>query len=756
MKRRTLLVAGVAAGGAFLVGCAPSDRQQLRQGALPLVDGQIALNGWVKVAADGVITTVTGKSEMGQGTHTALMMLVADEMDAAWSQMRAEAGSVDKLYGNVAGLAEGIPFRPDDDGVLPRTMRWVMTAVMREMGLMMTGGSASIRDLWLPLRQAAAVTRATLVQAAATAWSVPATGLTVKDGVIQGPDGKTMPYGEAVKRLGASPKPASSFTLKKPEQFVFIGKPMKRHDALAKVTGATTFGIDVKPPGLLYAAVKMSPVRGGTVKTFDASRAQNLPGVKAVVKFDALHGGSGGVAVVADHHWRARKALESVDVAWIDGPMAGLDTAELDKRLVAALDADSGFGFWKKGDADAAIAAAPTKVKAEYRAPYLAHGTLEPMNCTVLFKDGSAEIWAPTQVAGFARKNAAGVLGIDEAKVTLNVTNLGGGFGRRLETDFVAQAASIARQVPGLPIQVLWTREDDTRHDFYRPSGLSRFEAGIDAQGKISGWRNASAGQSIVAGFMPRNAGMPVVGPDKTTAEGSFDQAYDFPAARVGGVKVDLPVPVGFWRAVGHSHQAFFIESFMDECAHAAKTDPVAFRLALLADRPRQKAVLELAASKAGWGSALGNAPDGAKKARGVALHESFGSVVAQVVEVSVAADKSIRVHRVVCAIDCGLAVNPAGIAQQIESAVLYGLSAALFGQIDFDKGRVVQGNFHEFRPLRLNESPPLIETHIVPNAEPPEGLGEPGLPPLAPAVANALFALTGQRLRSLPLSLAA
>jgi isoquinoline 1-oxidoreductase subunit beta len=502
--------------------------------------------------------------------------------------------------------------------------------------------------------------------------------------------------------------------------------------------------------------VVMAPVRGGSVRSFDPSRAQGQPGVKAVVKFDALHGASGGIAVVADHPWRARKAVEAVDATWNDGPMAGFSTDAAYERLTAALDRDAGFSFWTVGDVDTALAGAATRLQAEYRAPYLAHGALEPINCVAQFKDGQGEIWVPTQVAGFARRAAAEVLGIDEAKVTVHVTSLGGGFGRRLETDFVAQAASIARQVPGAPIQVLWSREDDTRHDFYRPAGVSRFEAGLDVDGRLTAWRNVSAGQSVVAAFMPRNAGMPVAGPDKTTAEGSFDQAYAFPAVRVGQVKVDLPVPVGFWRAVGHSHQAFFIESFLDECAHAAKTDPLAFRLALLADRPRQKAVLDLAASRAGWGQPPRPAADGARTARGIALHESFGSVVAQVVEVSVGPDRVIRVHRVVCAIDCGLAVNPAGIAQQMESAVLFGLGAALFGEVTFNGGRVVPGNFHEMRPLRLAESPPVIETHIVPSSQPPMGVGEPGLPPIAPAVANALFALTGQRLRRLPLGLAA
>jgi isoquinoline 1-oxidoreductase subunit beta len=756
MDRRRFVMASVAASGALLVGCSPAERQQLRSARLSTVDGQVALNGWIKLGTDGLVTVVCGKSEMGQGAHTALMMIVADELGAAWPQMRIEHGPVDKLYGNIAAIAEGIPFRGDDDGVLARSMRWVMHRVAREMGFMMTGGSASVRDLFDPLRQAAAISRATLVQAAATAWQLPADAISLRDGRLQGPAGQAMSLGDAVKGLGSVPQPATRYTLKAATDYQIIGKPTKRHDAVAKVQGASTFGIDVRLPGLLHAAVKMAPQRGASVQTHDASRARALPGVKAVVSFPADQGGTGGVAVVADHPWRARKALDAVDATWAPGPMAGFSSATGMKTLASALDTDDGFGFWKRGDVEAALASAPTTLEAEYRAPWLAHGTLEPMNATARLADGKGEIWAPTQVAGFARRAAAKAFGIDEDAVTVHVTQLGGGFGRRLETDFIAQAAHIARQVPGVPVQVLWSREDDTRHDFYRPAGVARLRAGLDAQGRLVAWRCRSAGQSIVAGYMPRNAGMPAMGPDKTTAEGLFDQPYDIPAVRVGQVKVALPVPVGFWRGVGHSHNAFFTESFIDECAHAAKADPVAFRLALLHNRPRHKAVLELVAERSGWAKPLPPAADGAKQARGVALHESFGSVVAQVAEVSLAADRSIRVHRVVCAVDCGFVVNPNGVAQQMESAVAFGLGAALFGQVDIEDGVVKPGNFHEFRPLRFSEAPLRVETHLVASREPPEGVGEPGLPPIAPAVANAVFALSGQRLRSLPLSLAA
>ncbi|HET7865771.1 MAG TPA: molybdopterin cofactor-binding domain-containing protein [Burkholderiaceae bacterium] len=752
MKRRSLLVMATLAGGGLVTGCASPARQQLRRGSLATRDGQVALNGWVKVGTDGLVTVVAGKSEMGQGVHTALMMLVAEEMDCAWGQMRLEHGPVDPLYGNVAGLADGVPFRADDTGLAARSVRWVMTTAVRQCGFMMTGGSSSIRDLWLPMRQAAAATRATLVEAVALQWQVAPADVRLSEGVFSGPRGRSLGLGEAVRLLGVTPRPAEQVRLKEPAQFKLIGQPLRRTDAAAKADGSATFGIDVRPPGLLHAAVRMAPVRGGRVKACDASQARALAGVAGVVVFEPAHGGSGGVAVVADAWWRAAKALDALQVQFEDGPLAGFSSAAAADLLARKLDTEDGFTYWKLGDAKAAIQASPRNLEAEYRAPYLAHATMEPMNCTVQFNGDSATVWAPTQVPGFARRAAAKALGLDEHKVEMNVTYLGGGFGRRLEADVAAQAATIARQFPGKPVQVLWSREDDLRHDFYRPACVARLAAALNPRGQVAAWRHVSAGQAIVHDYMPRNAGLPMFGPDKTTAEGAFDASYEFPAVRVGHVTVDLPVPVGFWRSVGHSHQAFFKESFLDECAHAAGADPLAYRRALLASHPRQRAVLDLVAAKSGWGSAPLPAADGAKKARGVALHESFGSTIAQVAEVSMGPDGTIRVHRVTCAIDCGIPVNPNLIAQQIEGSVVFGLTAALHGRIDIAQGRVQQGNFHEYAALRITECP-VIETHIVPSARPPEGVGEPGVPPIAPAVANAVFTLTGRRLRSLSLA---
>lgn len=754
MQRRHLLIAASVAAGGFLVGCS-TNRQHTRGTRLPLADGQIALNGWIKLGTDGQVTVVLSKAEMGQGIHTGLMMLVAEELDCDWAQIRTENAPIDKLYGNIAAMADGLPFRPDDQSALARSVRWVVSGVMGQMGIMMTGGSSSTKDLWLPMREAAAVTRATLVQAVAKQWSVSPEQVSLQQGQFKGPAGQSADFAKAVQWLGAQPEPAKNYRLKNPSEFRLIGKPMARHDSAAKVDGSAVFGMDVKRPGMLYAALTQSPVLGGTVQSVDDKAARGLPGVQGVVTLAPAHGSSGAVAVVADQYWRALKAVKSLQVTYQGGAMAQVSSDAVLQQLAKAAQDEEGFGFWKNGDVAEGLKQASTRLQAQYSAPYLAHATLEPMNCTVQFDGDKATVWVPTQVPGLARQAAAKALGLNEDKVDMQLTYLGGGFGRRLEVDVVAQAASIAKAFQGRPVQLVWSREEDTRHDFYRPACVARFEAGLDAQGQITAWRNVSAGQAITPNFLPRNVGMPGMGPDKTTSEGAFDVAYEFPNVRVGHVTVDLPVPVGYWRAVGHSHQAFFKESFLDECAHAAKADPLSYRLQLLAQHPRQKAVLELAAKKTDWGQPLPPAPDGARQARGIALHESFGTLVAQVAEVSVDAQGAIRVHRVVCAIDCGLAVNPNTIAQQVESSVVFGLSAALYGRIDIENGQVKQSNFHDYPALRMNESP-LVETHIVASTAHPEGVGEPALPPIAPAVANAVFALTGQRLRSLPLQLKA
>jgi isoquinoline 1-oxidoreductase beta subunit len=752
MRRRRFLLAGAAVGGALLVGWGLLPARQRMFGARPLVMSgrEFAPNGWVKISADGHVTVMMPRSEMGQGVWSSLPLILAEELDCDPERVTIEQSPIDGIYNNVASMVDGLPFHPDDTGAIKRSARWLTGKLMRELGGMMTGGSSSIKDLWLPLREAGAMARASLVASAARRWSVGTEQCGVVAGVITHPSGKHIGFGEIV----ATGKlvVATRYALKPPRNFTLLGRPHPRRDSVDKSDGSARFGIDVVEPGMLHAAVAMCPILGGSLLRFDATAAAGLAGVKKIAAVGGFNGGAPAIAVIADGYHRARQALAAVSIEWAPGSSgAGFNTSAVPEILAGALQRDDGFAIFTRGDADAAIAAAAKVIEADYSSPYLAHATMEPMNCTVLAGDRGATVWAPTQVPDFARRAAAAVLGLDEERVSVKVTLLGGGFGRRLEVDFVAQAAAIAALLPGTPVKTLWSREDDLRHDFYRPACLARFKVGIDTAGRLVAWSNTSAGQTIVGAYMPRAAGLPVAGPDKTASEGAYDQAYEIPNVRVAHVALELPVPIGFWRAVGHSHQAFFKESFIDEAAHAAGADAVAFRAALLQNHPRHLAVLRQAASKAGWGTTLAPAAGEPKRARGIALHESFGSIVAEVAEVSLGDNGRIRVHRVVCVIDCGFPVNPNIIAQQLESAVVFGLSAALYGEVNIADGRVAASNFHDYPVLRFADSP-RIETHIIGSTAHPEGVGEPGLPPIAAAVGNAIFALSGERLRQLPL----
>jgi isoquinoline 1-oxidoreductase subunit beta len=754
MKRRTWLLAGAGAAGVLVVGWSllpPRQRLTTAQ-PLPVRDGQFALNGWVKIGADDTVGVVISKSEMGQGVFTGLAMLAAEELDADWSRVRVEAAPIDTIYNNVVMMVDGLPFHPDTQGSVKALAGWMTAKTMREIGAMVTGGSTSIKDLWLPMREAGAAARAMLIGAAAAQWKVAAAQCSAANNKVTHPSGKSATFGELAALAAKQPLPGK-VALKDPAKFKLIGQSLPRIEAASKTDGSATFGIDVRPAGLKFAAVKMCPTLGGKVVRFDGTAATRMPGVMNVIGLDGHNGGTSGVAVIADTWFQASSAVAQVNVDWDHGPAAGISHETVYAELAKTLDQDDGFGYHSEGDVEAALKGAAKTIHAEYRAPYLAHATMEPMNCTVQVGDGKATVWASTQVPGIARSAVAKVLGIDAESIDLQVQLLGGGFGRRLDVDFIAQAAAIARDAGGVPVQTIWSREQDMTHDFFRPACVSRFTAGFDATGNLVAWRNASAGQAIVPNVMKRAFGLPIVGPDKTTSEGAFDQPYEWPNARIGHAIVDLPVPIGFWRSVGHSHQAFFKESFIDEAAAAVQREPVGFRRALLRKHPRHLAVLERAAELSRWGTAPPPAPDGAKVARGFALHQSFGAIVAQVAEVSVAADKTIRVHRVICVIDCGQVVNPNLVKQQMESAIVFGLSAALYSEIKIDKGQVQQSNFHDYPVLRMSECP-AIETDIIASRAHPEGVGEPGTPPIAPAVANAIFALTGQRLRSLPLRL--
>ncbi|MCM2340917.1 xanthine dehydrogenase family protein molybdopterin-binding subunit [Rhodoferax sp.] len=755
VTRRSWLLGTVATTGALVVGWSLMPVRQRLTGAQPLSTGpgQNALNGWVKIGVDNSVTVMMSKSEMGQGVHTGLAMLLAEELDADWAQVRVEHAPIDAIYNNLSALVDGLPFHPDDDSALKATAQWLTAKLMREFGVMMTGGSSSIKDLWLPMREAGASARAMLIEAASRQWQLPATECTASLGRVTHMGGQSASFGELAQAASQLPLPEAP-QLKNPAQFTLIGNPRRRLEAAPKLDGSAIFGMDVLPPGLLYASVTMCPTLGGRVASFQADAAAKLPGVRQVLKVDGYNGGTGGVAVVADTPYHASQALAQVSIEWHHGSNATLDSADVLVQLTQTLDREDGWAYYKHGDVSTALASASKTVTADYQVPYLAHTPMEPMNCTVQFKDGAATVWASTQVPGLARAAAAKALGFASDKVTVQVQFLGGGFGRRLDVDFIGQAAAIAKVAGGAPVQTFWSREQDITHDFYRPACVSRFVAGLDAKGALTAWKNTSVSQAIVPQVLKRLFNLPSAGPDKTTAEGAFDQPYEWPNARIAHEMVALGVPVGFWRSVGHSHQAFFKECFMDEVALAAGQDPVAFRAALLQRHPRPLKVLQQVATMSGWGQAFNPAPGALPRARGVALHQSFGSVVAQVAEVSVDADQKIRVHKVWCVIDCGFAVNPNLIRQQLDSAIVFGLSAALGGEITIVNGQVQQSNFHDYPMLRMGECP-VIESHIMASTEPPEGVGEPGTPPIAPAVANAVFALTGKRLRALPLKLA-
>jgi isoquinoline 1-oxidoreductase beta subunit len=749
-SRRRFLLSGLALGGALMVGWGMMPpRQRLRTAQpLPVKDGAVALNGWLAVNPDGTVSVVVPRSEMGQGVHTALPMLLAEELDVPLAMVRIMQAPIDKIFSNVALMRDMLPFHPDDRGNARDGAQWVLAKVSRELGIMFTGGSTSVKDAWGPMREAGAVARAMLVAAAAADWRVGAAECGTDGGFVVHRSGKRASYASlAAKAAGIAIDP-DDIRLKQPKDFKLIGTAQPRRDSAAKVNGTALFGIDARPPGLLYAAVRMSPVVGGRVAAVNAAAIKSLPGVVGVIDFSnalGAHTGAGaGVAVIASSWWSAKQAAAALPVSWNEGASAKLSSADIFTHFAKRLDADAGHVYHSSGTLGAPTPAAKT-IHAEYRAPFLAHATMEPVNCTAQVSGGKVTLWASTQVPSIAVDMAAKVAGVGRDDVAIEVMLLGGGFGRRLEVDMVAQAVAAAMGAGGRPVQLIWSREDDMTHDVYRPAALARFSASLDAAGNVVAYDNKSVSGSIGHQYFPRNLGLPGFGPDKTTAEGEFDMQYEIANQRIAHEIVDSAVPIGYWRSVGHSHNAFFKESFIDELAHAAGKDGAAFRRGLLAKHPRHLAVLDAALAKAG------SAPAG--RAHGVAVHQSFGSIVAQVAEVSVEG-KEIRVHRVVCAIDCGIAVNPNIIAQQMESAVLFGLSAALAGEITIKDGRVEQTNFHDYPVLRMGQAPE-VETIIIASAEPPEGVGEPGTPPIAPAVANALFVLTGQRLRSLPLRLA-
>jgi isoquinoline 1-oxidoreductase beta subunit len=742
--RRRFLIAGAVAGGGLLIGFGVATRRDLLgpPALLPKGAHEIALNAWLRIGADGTVTVAVPRSEMGQGVYTALPMLLAEELGVDWGAVRVEQAPIARVYGNVFMFTEGASADPHARGFAIEAARWFFYRVGTVLGLLITGGSTSVRDALLPMRAAGAAAREMLIAAAARRWGVPARDCVLERGRVLHPaSAREHPIGELAGEAVRLPPPHAP-RLRPRSEYRIVGRPVPRLDVPAKVDGSAVFGIDVRLPGMRYAAVKTSPAFGGRVASFDAGAIAAMPGNPAVIEIP------GGVAVVADRWWRARQALEALPITFEDGPAAALDTEALHRQLEHALDTGTADLYEAQGEVDGPIERASRPVEAEYRAPLLAHATLEPMNCTARVDAGACEIWAPSQAPSAVRMVAAEITGLDQAAVTVHTTYLGGGFGRRSENDSVIQAVTVAAALPGTPVKLVWSREEDMRHDMYRPMALSRFRAKLGSSGRPRAWLNRIASASVVLDFSRRN-GLPESAKDNTSVEGAAFFEYRIAARRVEHVRVDTPVPVGFWRSVGHSQNAFFKESFIDELAHAAGRDPYAYRRGLLHDWPRHRRVLDMAAERAGW-----NDPPPPGRARGIALHQSFGSIVAQVAEVSVSEARLLRVHRVVCVVDCGEVVHPDIVIAQMESGIVFGLTAALFGDITLRAGRVEQSNYHDYRMLRLAEAP-AIETYVIESGAEHGGVGECATPPIAPAIANAIFAASGTRVRSLPISAA-
>lgn len=762
LTRRTFLLGGAAAG-ALVVGWTllrPEDRIDADLPP-PATTGDTRLNGWVVVGTDNRVSIVMSKAEMGQGIHTGAAMLLAEELDADWSQVRVIPSGIDPLYINHENLPRSLAFRPDDDGLRAHISEYLARRSARFLGSMVTGGSTSIVDLWQPMREAGAAARAMLCGAAARLWEVSAGQCVARSGrVFHEASGRSASFGELATLARDEPHPAHP-RLKDPQAFTLIGKRLGRIEAQSKLDGSARFGIDVLPDRLLYASIAMCPTLGGTVKSFDVNKVRHKIGIKGFHAIEGYHGGTGGVAAIAENPFIAMRALCELPVVWDHGPAAGLSSDGVRAALAKALDGDDeGHAFHHVGDAAAALKRAKADGKLlemRYEVPYLAHAALEPVNCTAQFDGKTAQVWASTQVPMAAQKAVADLLGLRDDDVVIHEQLLGGAFGRRLEIDFIVQAAAIARQASPNPVQTIWTRPQDMMHDFYRPACLAVCRGALDASGKLVAWESVSASQSIAEQALPRTFGKPRfltrLLSDATMAEGAFDQPYLCDNVMVRHHRVELPVPVGYWRAVGHSHQAFFVECFLDEMATAAGKDPFAFRLAMLKQpmHRRHIRVLETLRDRSGWQEPRKwKDRAGTEFARGMALHESFGSVVGQVAEIARAGD-SFRVTRVVCVIDCGRAINPNMVEQQMEGGIVFGLSAALQQAITLRDGQVQQHYLNDF-PLVDMRTCPAIETYVLDSDDPPEGVGETATPPIAPAVANALFALTGQRHRKLPL----
>ena len=709
LSRRRFLGTSALAGGGLLLGI---HLPKLAEGARPEKAGAAAFkpNVFVRIDTDESVTVVANHSEMGQGIYTGLAMIVAEELDADWSKVRVEAAPADPAYNHTL------------------------------YGAQLTGGSTSTWTEWDRLRKAGASARAMLIAAASEEWGVAPTSCTAHQGhVMHTSSGRRLSYGSLAQRA-ARLSPPRDVVLKNPKDFELIGKPTKRLDTPSKVDGTATFGLDVALPGMLVAVIARPPVFGGKAKAIDDAAARAIPGVRHVVEIDR------GVAVVADGFWTAKKGRDALKVTWDDGPLGSLESAQ-QGQAYAELAGKPGATARNDDDASATLARAAKTIEAVYELPYLAHAPMEPLNCVADVRPDGCDVWTGTQGQSFDHHAAVEITGLKPEQVKIHTTLLGGGFGRRAAIDahFVREAVEVSRAVKA-PVKVIWTREDDIRGGYYRPRAYHKIAGGLDAGGRPIAWKHGIVCQSFAVGT-PFEKAMIKNGVDDTAVEGAADLPYQIPNLAVTWQIAPAGVPVTWLRSVGHTHTAFVVESFIDELAHAAGKDPFAFRRDLLTKHPRHKRVLELAAAKAGWESTRPVEHHG----RGIAVHESFGSYVAHVAEVSVGPGGNIRVHRFVCAIDCGPVVNPDSIRAQMEGCIAFGLTAALYGEITLENGRVKQRNFHDYPILRMNEMP-AVEVHIVDTTDKMGGVGEPGVPPVAPALANAVFAATGKRLRRLPI----
>jgi isoquinoline 1-oxidoreductase subunit beta len=711
-RRRFIVSAASAAGGLMLGFHLPSGNARAAEIAaqpwLPPFDGGAEINAWLLIDPDDNVLIRVAQSEMGEGIFTALPMIVAEELECDWSKVRAEYASANR------SLREG--------GVYQR---------------MATGGSGAVRRSREYLQQAGASARARLIEAAAAEWGVPPSECRAENSRVHhdGSD-RSINYG-AIAGHAAKIELAEEPAIKTPDQFRLLGQPTKRLDTAPKVNGTATYGIDIRLPDMLYASVKTCPVFGGTLANYDFDAIRDRPGVHSAVELPD------GVAVVADSFWRAKTALEAMPIEWDLGANANVSSADLRARQHEALSADAALAH-EQGDVDAAMAGATTRIEAVYELPYLSHSTMEPMNCTAQVQADRVDVWVGTQNPEGSLAVAAEVTGVDPANVFVHNCFLGGGFGRRSRQDDVRQSVTIAKALGGRPVKMIWTREEDTQHGFYRPMATIQFEAGLGPDGMPVAWKNRSVCDSIFATVRPDAI---EGGIDRTSVEGLRELPYAIPHQLIDHAMRNTHVPVAFWRSVGSSQNAFALESFIDEVAHATGKDPYDLRRELLRDHPDWLGVLDTIAERSDWGSPL---PRG--KGRGMAIHEAFGTIAGQVAEVSVSQDGTLKVDRVVCAVDCGHVINPATVEMQMESGIVYGLTAALYGEITVGEGRVEQANFDTYDMLRIAEMP-VVETYLaLSGGDKWGGIGEPGVPPIAPAVCNAIFAATGRRIRSLPL----